>query len=257
MQKTHSPLTDFQWQYIEKIVDNGRKRKTCLRMVVTAILRVTRTGMQWRELKGEQGKKLPIILYYFYRWQRDGTWERVLSFLVREVRKAHDFEPEPSCVAVDSQSVKVVPFTSETKGKDGFKRVNGRKRHLLVDKLGFPVAVGVSAANEHDGIQGIELLWKQSHNLRLELIRADSAYQGQFVEAAQLYGWQVEFGQKPESQKGFVPQKGRWQVERSFSWLNFYRRLSRDFEKKAASAISFIQIAFINIALLRLERLKT
>ncbi|MEL7196504.1 MAG: hypothetical protein AAFO96_29020, partial [Bacteroidota bacterium] len=34
----------------------------------------------------------------------------------------------------------------------------------------------------------------------------------------------VEAGQRPPDQKGFVPQKGRWQVERSFGWLNNCKR---------------------------------
>ncbi|MDO1446702.1 transposase [Rhodocytophaga aerolata] len=58
--------------------------------------------------------------------------------------------------------------------------------------------------------------------------------------------------QKPESAKGFVPQKGRWQVERSFAWLNFFRRLSKDYERTTASAVAFIQLAFISIILARM-----
>jgi len=63
----------------------------------------------------------------------------------------------------------------------------------------------------------------------------------------------MEFGQKPESAQCFVPQIGRWQVERSFAWLNFFRRLSKEYEKNIASSIAFLQIAFIQILLNRLE----
>ncbi len=84
------------------------------------------------------------------------------------------------------------------------------------------------------------------------MIRADSAYRGEFTEAASIYGWIVEIAQKPESGKGFVPQKGRWQVERSFAWLNFFHRLSKDYEKTTASAVAFIQLAFITIILAKM-----
>ncbi len=30
--------------------------------------------------------------------------------------------------------------------------------------------------------------------------------------------------------KGFIVQKGRWVVERTFAWLGRYRRLSKDYE---------------------------
>jgi putative transposase len=49
-----------------------------------------------------------------------------------------------------------------------------------------------------------------------------------------------------------VPQTGRWQVERSFGWLNFYRRLSKDYERLAESVLTFIQLAFCSILLARI-----
>lgn len=160
-------------------------------------------------------------------------------------------------MALDSQSVKSVPFVSAERGIDGNKLINGRKRHIVVDKHGLLLAVGVSAANCHDGQQGIELLWKLEQFERLDLFCLDKAYQGEFLEVLELYGWRGEIRQKPESQKGFIPQNGRWQVERSFAWLNFYRRLSKDYEKTVASAACFIQIAFINITLAIIARLKS
>ncbi|WP_143708933.1 transposase, partial [[Flexibacter] sp. ATCC 35208] len=45
------------------------------------------------------------------------------------------------------------------------------------------------------------------------------------------------------------PQTGRWQVERSFAWLNFFRRLDKDHERLPESSVAFIQVAFINIPL--------
>ena len=257
MQKCITPLTDFQWQYIEKIVDNGRQRKTCLRMIVDALLYINRTGIQWRNIDSKYRSKMPIIQYYFYKWQADNTWKKVLTFLVEQFRIEMGCAPQPSMIAIDSQSIKLVSFIKEDKGIDANKRINGRKRHLIVDKLGLPLAISVSGADAHDGIEGIELLWQQQTNSQLELIRADNSYKGEFVKAANIYGWKVEFGQKPESQKGFIPQKGRWQVERSFSWLSFYRRLNKDYEKTAQSAVCFIQLAFINIILARLQRFKT
>ncbi len=46
-------LTTAQWQAIKEVVDNGRKRKYNLLAVVNAILRITRTGLQWRNLEGD------------------------------------------------------------------------------------------------------------------------------------------------------------------------------------------------------------
>ena len=97
------------------------------------------------------------------------------------------------------------------------------------------------------------MLWElEPWTDQAELILGDAAYGGEFkkmVKAA--YQCEVDTSKKPSSKGGFIPQKGRWQVERSFGWLNFFRRLSRDFEKTALSAKAFVQISFVNIILNR------
>jgi len=245
-------LTTTHWQVIQEIVDNGRKRKYNLLAVVNAILRITRTGLQWRNLEGVY-PPWPVVYYYFRKWQVDGTWAKVLAVLVIKERKRQRREEHASAAAVDSQSVKKASLISLDTGIDGGKRVNGRKRHVAVDTLGLPLALHVSSAQEQDGQAGVELLWQlEQASDRLTLIRADHSYQGYFQDCAGLYHWTVEISQKPESQQGFVPQKGRWQVERSFAWLNFFRRLSKDYEKTTASSLCFLQLAFIDILLARL-----
>lgn len=257
MQSSQKPLTDSQWEYIKKIVDNGRKRKTDLRMVFDAIILVTRTGSQWRNIDTKYKSHLSIILYYYYQWQKNGILAKALEHLVRYFRTLKGDEASPSRVALDSQSVKSVAFVNQHRGIDGNKCINGRKRHIAVDKYGLPLAIHVSAASCHDSPEGIELLWQLEKYQRIELCCVDNAYHGTFEESIKLYEWNIEFGQKPESSQGFVPQSGRWQVERSFAWFNFYRRLTKEFEKTVDSTVSFIQIAFINIILAKISRLKT
>ena len=225
-------------------------------MVVDALLHLTRTGTQWRNIDSRWLSKLSIIQYYFYKWQKNGVWNTLLATLVADFREKNGDERSPSRVALDSQSVKSVPFVSEDRGIDGGKLVNGRKRHTAVDKHGLPLAIAVTAANVNDGKAGLELLWQLEENKRLKLFCLDSAYEGDFTKALELYDWEWEIAQKPEGQSGFIPQNGRWQVERSFAWMNFYRRLSKDYEKTARSAITFIQIAFINMILAKISRIK-
>lgn len=83
---------------------------------------------------------------------------------------------------------------------------------------------------------------------RLKKITADAGYKIDFKEHVETnYACKVEVMQKPESTTGFIPQKGRWQVERSFGWINFRRRLFRDVEKTILSLEAMIQIAFISL----------
>jgi putative transposase len=88
MEQCFKALSDFQWQYIEKIVDNGRKRKTNLRLVVDAILWISRTGSQWRNIDSLYKPFLAIILYYYYAWQKRAVWEQILQFLVEDFRES-------------------------------------------------------------------------------------------------------------------------------------------------------------------------
>lgn len=246
-------LTDSQWQVIKELVDDGRKRKTCLRTIVNAILKLDRTGCQWRNMD-EKWPPWQTVYYYFRKWKRNGTWALILMQLVVNERLASGRRTSPSACAIDSQSVKKGPLVSVETGVDGGKLVNGRKRHLVVDALGLPIAAHVSAANVHDGKAGIELLWQiDEFSAEMKLVRGDHAYGGEFRECAAIYKWEVETTQRPETTKGFVPQMGRWQVERSFAWLNYFRRLSKDYEKTPESALAFVQIAFIDIILSRIR----
>ena len=98
-------------------------------------------------------------------------------------RQAWEKELTPSLVCVDSQSVKSVPFVKNDKGIDANKRVNGRKRQVLVDTLGLVWGVIVHPANEHDSVAGGAVL-RQLQNVfhDLEQILIDKAYQGSFCQ---------------------------------------------------------------------------
>ena len=172
--------------------------------------------------------------------------------LVENERNNNGKAKQPSRIAIDSQSVKQTSFTTKDIGVDGGKKVKGRKRHIAVDSLGLPVGISVTAANVYDGKAGVNLLDKLLGRIKKNaLFCVDNSYRGDFVKEVADLSYRVDVGQPPPSERGFVPRKGRWQVERSFGWLNFCRRLSKDYEKTVESALAFIQIAFINIILNR------
>ena len=255
MKKKFSALTDSQWQIVEKIIDNKRARQHSLRTIVDAILWINTTGSQWRNMDSKY-PPWQTVYYHFRQFKLRGIWEELLDYLAVNERKRHDRESTPSLMAIDSQSVKIMQFIRLETGVDSNKKVNGRKRTILVDTLGIPWAVKVGAACESDnqsGMKALELL--KGKVPRLQKIIGDQGYKTTFIEHTESsYGWKVEIAQRPETQKGFVPQKNRWHVERSFGWLNFRRRLSRDFEKTIESSEAMLQIAYASILLNRLEK---
>jgi transposase len=255
MQTCYQELTDSQWEIIEKIIASKRKRWHSLRTICDAILWIVYTGSQWRNLES----KFPpwqSVYYYFRKWQQAGVWEQILDALVVKERKRQERQETPSLLAVDSQTIKTINFVSLDTGIDGAKRINGRKRHLAVDTLGLPWAMLVSSAGVSDSAAGCELVDQlQGKVPRLEKLAADQAYKASFIEHVHKnYCWSVEIAQRPESTQGFVPQKNRWPVERSFGWLNFRRRLAKDYEKTTHAALAMLQIAFISFLIRRLAK---
>ena len=254
MQTHFKELSDTCWQIIEENLKDRRKRKHNLRDVVNGILEILRTGSQWRNLNHPR-VGWQSIYYYFRKWKLDGTLERLNSELNKKERKRQGNHEIPSLLCIDSQSVKSVAFVSQDKGIDGNKHVNGRKKHIIVDTLGLVWGVVVHAADIHDGVKAHLLV---EHCLgyldRMQKILVDEAYKKVFYEWVQdhIIDLEIEFASKPPSQKGFVPVKWRWVNERTFGWLNFFRRHSKDYEKTAASTEAWVLWANCQIILNRL-----
>ena len=89
------------------------------------------------------------VYRYFRLWRKDGTWERLNAALRTELRVAEGREPEPSAAILDSQSVKTTEMPG-VRGYDAGKKVNGRKRHILVDTLGLILMAVVHKASIQD-----------------------------------------------------------------------------------------------------------
>ena len=256
MNESFHELTDSQWQVIEKILDDHRKRWHSLRTICNAILWLNYTGLQWRELdKRKHTPPWQTVYYHFRQLKLKGIWEQLLDSLVVAERKRQDREATPSLLAIDSQSVKIMQFIEDETGIDANKRINGRKRSIAVDRLGLPWSLAVTGANISDNEAGRLVVDRLKGKVpRLKVLAADHGYKVSFVEHVEGAGWHVEIAQKPESSLGFVPEKNRWMVERSFGWLNFRRRLFRDVEKTVESSEAMLRIAFISILINRLAK---
>ena len=73
--------------------------------MLNAILYVVRTGCAWRQLPHDF-PPWNTVYYYFWRWRREGVWERIMATLRARVRRAAGRKPTPSAAIIDSQTVR-------------------------------------------------------------------------------------------------------------------------------------------------------
>jgi putative transposase len=246
-----SPLTDAQSAVILEFLGDTRQRKYSLILIVEAIFWLNRTGCQWRNLDSKF-PKWQLVYYYYRKWMKQGTWSQINAYLVTLDRQIQGKEDTPTLVCIDSQSVKVPQFIKQEVGIDGNKKINGRKRHAIVDTLGNIFCVVVHAANHFDGIKG-RSVWDffTQTVTTVKKVLADAGYKGLFTAHVQEQGYEIEIAARPPTERGFVPVKKRWVVERTFSWFNFFRRLDKDREKTTQSSETMVEIAQIQILLNR------
>ena len=134
----------------------------------------------------------------------------------------------------------------------------GRKRHLLVDTLGYVLAVVVHSAAVQDKVGATGVLGQAGARwTRLLWIWADGGYAGSIQEWAwQRWGWFLVLVKRPPQAKGWQLLPRRWIVERTFAWLGRFRRLSKDYEFLPETSEALIRVAMVHLLVRRLVRVR-
>ena len=139
------------------------------------------------------------------------------------------------------------------RGYDAGKKIKGRKRHIAVDTQGNLLAAIVHSAGIQDRVAARAVLMRLFYRFdTISTIFADGGYTGELIDwAKEMFGYAVNIVKRSD-QKGFQVLPKRWIVERTFAWLNWSRRLSKDYELRHTSAETMIHIAFAHQLLRRI-----
>jgi len=266
-------LTDPEWAMIADLFPTkgpGKPPKYPRRQILDAILYVLRTGCQWRMLP----KDFPAwqdVYAHFRRWTKKGLFEVMQDRLRSLWRKLVGRDPEPTAAVLDSQAFKTSP-QGGPKGFDAFKKVKGRKRHLVVDVLGLVLAVLILPANvqDRDGAHPAVAAAKAKCP-GLNKLYLDAAYGGDCAERLrQQYGLDVEVVRRPNAKGAWThplqePQPvtqaqgppfpilpRRWVVERTNAWVERPRRLSKDYDRRLEVSGAWVWLSQARLLLRRI-----
>ncbi len=251
MENYSTNISDNQWQFIKKTLDfNERRRKYDLRTIWNAIMYLVKTGCQWRFLPRDF-PKWQLVYYYYSKWANAEDFDLLLSKLREKVRLKRNQNREPSLGIMDSQSVRWGNNRS-LNGFDGNKKVKGIKRHVVVDKNGFLLAIIVTVANVYDG-KAVEFLMRTlSYFLSpVKVLLADGGYRGEIIEQVKnKFGYLINVVMRNDEKKtDFKPISKRWIIERTFSWLDNDRRFCRNYELLFENSENIIKLAAIKNSL--------
>ncbi|MFF9003043.1 IS5 family transposase [Streptomyces achromogenes] len=185
----------------------------------------------------------------FVQWSRDRVWARLRRVILDELGTRGELDW--SRCAIDSVSLRAAKGGPLTGPNPTDRGKLGSKIHLVCDRNGLPLSLGISGANVHDS-QGLEPLVRGIPPIRSRRgprrrkpakLHADKGY-----DYDHLRRWLRERGIRHRIAREGIESsqrlgRHRWMVGRTVSWLGGCRRLHRRYERKAEHLLAFVGIA--------------
>ncbi|MEW5542622.1 IS5 family transposase [Streptomyces cyaneofuscatus] len=259
-----SDTTNAEWALLEPLLPEpacetrtgGRPEKHPRREIVGAIRYVVDTGCKWRAPPADY-PPWRTVWGFMARWAAAGVIGQIRDHLSGQIRREMGKGPRAVATVIDSQSVRAAETVGkDSRGYDAGKRINGRKRHLVVDTRGLPLLVMVTPASLTDRDAAKELLFRlRLMHPEITIVWADSAYAGKLVTWAKKYlSLTIKTVSRPKDASGFIVLPRRWVVERTWAWMMHARRHARDYERLVHHSETLITWAAITHMTRRITR---
>ncbi|MEB8337591.1 IS5 family transposase, partial [Streptomyces endophyticus] len=259
-----SDMTDTEWARVRPLLPvpgwlrgrGGQPEAYCHRAMLDAVRYLVDNGIKWRTMPADF-PPWDRVYAFFRRWRDHGLVKEFHDRLRARLRQRAGRDEQPTAGVIDSQSVKADAVVgADSRGFDGGKRINGRKRHVVADTLGLLLAVTVTAAEIGDRPAARVLLHQVADvHHQLALVWADGGYTGNLIEyCLTVLGLVLAIVRRRDDLRGFVVLPKRWIVERFFAHLMRSRRLVRDFERSTTSAEVMVYWSMTMLMTRRLAR---
>lgn len=276
-------LSDSQWALLEPFfppTHSGHAGRPWSehRPLVNGILWILHTGAPWRDLPPRYGP-FQTVHDRFTAWRADGTWNRIVESLLRQLDEQGKLDPDPWMLDAtilratrdaagarhDRQprlggSDRTYLFEPEDHALGRSRGGFGTKIDLIIESHGIPVAIGIQPGQEHES-RAFEAMMKRStqrqclgHRKWPRELLADKGYSSNRIRRwLKGHGIQVVIPKKknevPDPQFDKEAYRKRSLIERVIGWFKLHRRLATRYEKLAVNFLSFWTVAWMTLLL--------
>ncbi|WP_433406603.1 IS5 family transposase [Streptomyces sp. CA-146814] len=260
-------VPDGLWELFHRAVpvapvrpQGGGRRRYGDREVLAAVLFVATSGCTWRQTPEVFGPSWSTVYRRFTEWSQARVWARLHRLVLDELGARGDLDW--SRCAIDSVNMRALKKGDLTGPNPVDRGKFGSKIHLITDRAGLPLSVGISGANLHDSqaleplVRGIPPIRSRRgpRRRRPAKLYADKAYDNrhlrQWLRSRHITPRIARKGIESSERLG----RHRWTIERTMSWLAGCRRLHHRYERKADHFLAFAGIAATLICYRRLAR---
>ncbi|WTE38380.1 IS5 family transposase [Streptomyces sp. NBC_01618] len=260
-------VPDELWVLSERVVppapsrpQGGGRRRYGDREVLAAIIFVATSGCTWRQLPPSFGPSGPTAHRRFTEWSRARVWAKLHRVVLDELGARGELDW--SRCAIDSVNMRSLKGGNLTGPNPVDRGKPGSKIHLITERSGLPISIGISGANLHDSqaleplVRGIPPIRSRRgpRRRRPAKLHADKAYDNRHLRR-----WLRSRGITHRiARKGIESSqrlgRHRWTIERTMAWLGGCRRLHRRYERKADHFLAFTSIACTLICYRRITK---